>query len=186
MTAAAPDAMGAIVMAESWFEHRAVSTSRSGNRDLGLGQASDWARSTLHRLHQEGAIDFAPADDADYLDPWHAMRMVAVWFELMLHETNGDLDAAVRAHHAGSAAARLGEAEDYLANVTRKRRRFMRHEDSTPTWRSLAAQLSSPDGTQTAGSPLRSTRTRAGTGSRSAVRRMPCVQQTAGTTQSPL
>jgi hypothetical protein len=76
--------MCAIMMAESWFEHRAVSTSRSGNRDIGLGQLSDWTRGRLTHLFDTGRIDFAPADEAAYYDPWQATRMLAVWFDLML------------------------------------------------------------------------------------------------------
>jgi hypothetical protein len=131
------DTMNAIVMVESWFEHRAVSTSRSGNHDLGLGQTSDGARRSLGRLHADGVIDFAPEHDADYFNPWIATRAVALWFGLMLEENNGDLDAAVRAYHRGTPLARAGAGDAYAANVDTKRRQFMRNDGSSPTWHFL-------------------------------------------------
>jgi hypothetical protein len=131
------DTMTAIVMVESWFEHRAVSTSVSGNRDLGLGQASDGARLSLRRLHEGGVIDFAPEDESEYFNPWIATRAVAVWFGLMLEENDGDLDAAVRAYHRGTPLARNGEGDVYAANVYSKRRQFMRNDGTSPTWHFL-------------------------------------------------
>lgn len=128
--------MSAIVMAESWFEHRGSYTNATGDRDIGLGGSSDYCRRTLDRLYRERVIDFTLTEE-DYFDPWQATRVVAVWFQLMLEETSGDLDAAVRAYHRGSTAARLGEGEEYLANVKDKRRRFMRNEGSTPAWEFL-------------------------------------------------
>jgi hypothetical protein len=90
--------MNAIVMAESWFEHRAISISRSRNRDLGLAQMSDFARDRLAQLLRAGRIDFAPDDDRGYFDPWQATRMAAIWFDLMLTEQNGDIQASVRSY----------------------------------------------------------------------------------------
>jgi hypothetical protein len=129
--------MGAIMMVESWFEHRAVSTSRSGNRDVGLGQMSDWTRERLGSLFETGRIDFAPVNDAGYFNPWQATRMVAIWFDLMLDEHRGDLDSAIRAYHRGSPEARAGAGEDYLTNVLNKRRTFMRGESRSATWNNL-------------------------------------------------
>ena len=133
--------MNAIVMAESWFEHRAISISRSGNRDLGLAQMSDFARDRLRQLCRAGRIDFAPGADAGYFDPWQATRMAAIWFELMLAEQDGDLEAAIRSYHLGAAATRSGEGEAYLANVLRIRRRYMRAGEGPPTWNFLATEL---------------------------------------------
>jgi hypothetical protein len=48
------DTLAAIMMSESWFEHRAVSVSRSGNRDLGLVQASDYSRDRVRQLYRKG------------------------------------------------------------------------------------------------------------------------------------
>jgi len=141
---ATTNTLNAIVMAESWFEHRALSTSRSGNRDLGLGQASDYARETMGRLFSRGRIDFAPEADADYFNPWVASRMTAIWFDLMLDEQRGDLDAAVRAYHAGSQQSDSKAAGEYLSNVVQKRRRFMRDRTGTPSWQLLMSLSESP------------------------------------------
>jgi hypothetical protein len=73
--------MAAIVMAESWFEHRGTHTNPDGGCDIGLGGASEYCRTTLERLGRAGVIDFVLSDD-QYFDPWHATRVVAVWFEL--------------------------------------------------------------------------------------------------------
>ncbi len=127
------------MMVESWFEHRAVSVSRSGNRDLGLGQSSDFARRTMARLARAGAIDFAPEDDDAYFDPWQATRMTAIWFQFMLDEQRGDLNGAIRAYHRGTPQAATDTGEAYLSNVLRKRRRFMRDRDGTPAWKLLAS-----------------------------------------------
>lgn len=132
------DTMSAIVMAESWFEHRAVQAD-AGNRDLGLSQASDFCRARLDTLSVEGFIDFTMTE-ADYYDPWRATRVVAVWFDLMLDEADGDLDLAVRAYHRGIRAARRGEGDEYLSHVRRVRRRYIRNEPdehASPTWSQL-------------------------------------------------
>jgi hypothetical protein len=131
------DTLNAIVMVESWFEHRAVSTSRSGNRDLGLGQASDYARATMAGLSRNGWIDFAPESEASYFNPWVATRMTAIWFNLMIEEQRGNLDASIRAYHQGSRQVDSAAAEAYLANVLQKRRRFMRQQIGTPSWQLL-------------------------------------------------
>jgi hypothetical protein len=146
------DTMSAIIMVESWFEHRATSTSVSGNQDLGLGQASDGARLSLRRLHEQRLVDFAP-DDSEYFNPWVATRAVAIWFGLMLDENGGDLDAAVRAYHRGTPLAKSGEGDAYAANVHSKRRQFIRNEGSSPTWhflfvRSVPSLRDSPEDSQ--------------------------------------
>jgi hypothetical protein len=137
--------LNAILMVESWFEHRAVSTSRSGNRDLGLGQASDYARATMARLFRSGAIDFAPDSDAAYFNPWVATRMTAIWLELMIGEQRGDLNAAIRAYHQGSPQSDSEAAEVYLSNVVQKRRRFMRDQTGTASWELLMKLSQSRD-----------------------------------------
>jgi hypothetical protein len=131
------DTMSSIVMVESWFEHRAESTGHSGNRDVGLGQLSDWTRQRLRTLFEAGQIDFGPDHESQYYDPWQASRLVAIWFDLMITEHRGDLDAAIRAYHRGTPLARAGLGQDYLANVVRKRRTFMRGESRSPAWNYL-------------------------------------------------
>jgi Transglycosylase SLT domain len=130
--------MSAIVMVESWFEHRAVRTNVAGNHDLGLAQVSDATRIELQRQREAGTIDFAPERDEDFLDPWKATRVVALWFEIMLRETRGDLDAAIRAYHRGAPSARRGRGETYLASVVAKRRQYMMDRPSgSPAWDAL-------------------------------------------------
>jgi hypothetical protein len=144
--------LGAIVMAESWFEHRAVHTNSGGDRDVGLGGFSEYCRRTLRRLAADGSVDFS-IDEKDYVDPWRATRLVAVWFDLMLQEAGGQLDMAVRAYHRGWPRASRGEGQAYLANVRRLRRRYIRNEDSSPAWdflfvRSLDEELIVPAGSR--------------------------------------
>jgi len=126
--------LAAILMAESWFEHRAEYTNRDGSRDLGLGGASAYCRRRLRRLYAAGAVPFSFSDE-DYFNPWNATRAAAVWLDLMLDEADGDLTGAVRAYHVGIAAARSGAGDDYARNVESKRRRFIQNHGAPAVWR---------------------------------------------------
>lgn len=132
----ATDTAIAVVMTESWFEHRAVQHNRWGNRDLGLGQASDFARRVMRTLWAAGLVDVL-FEDEDYFDPWKASRFVVLWLGLALDESGGDLGLAVRAYHRGIGAARAGEGAEYLEDVQRRLRRYLRDEQSPPAWRHL-------------------------------------------------
>jgi hypothetical protein len=127
------DTIGAIIMVESWFEHAAVNTSPTGNRDLGLAQASDSCRRTLARLARDGAADFT-MDEQDYFNPWTATRVATFWLLRLLGQARGDLNLAIRAYHEGIVAARRGAGEEYLAGVLAKRETYMRNEATPPAW----------------------------------------------------
>jgi len=133
----------AVAMVESWFVHRAVNENDDGTRDLGIAQASDYARSRLRVFHVRGDSDFGLAED-DYFDPWKATRALVYWFSLMLDETEGDLDAATRAYHVGGDRARAGAGDTYLAGVERVEAAYARGPAPSPTWTWLRRRCASP------------------------------------------
>lgn len=134
---AVSEAAQAIVMSESWFDHRAVVRDRSGNMDMGLGQASTYARKRIRQLHEWGIVDFT-LSDAEYLNPWMATRFVATWLDLLLEESGGDLELAVRAYNRGISSARDQKGAQYLATVTQRQQRYIRGEGAPSAWQMLA------------------------------------------------
>ncbi len=129
--------IGAIVMTESWFEHRAVNVNAWGNRDLGLAQCSDYCRDQLVDMASSGAIPFAPEGD-DYFNPYIATWIATVWFARELGRANGDVYLAIRAYHRGIDQAFDEQGDAYLEQVLAKRRRYVRAVQAPPAWAYLA------------------------------------------------
>ena len=132
--------IAAIVMAESWFEHRAVNENAYGNRDLGLAQCSDPCRRTISAMAAAGELPFSPSD-ADYLDPRIGSFIATAWFERELRRAAGDVPLAIRAYHRGLEAAMDVKGDAYLAKVERLRDHYIRTQRASPSWAYLTARI---------------------------------------------
>lgn len=139
-TAQMAQTIAAIVMAESWFEHRAFNENRYGNRDLGLAQCSDYCRRTVAAMAEAGELPFAPTD-ADYFDPRIGSYIATIWFERELQRAEGDVSLAIRAYHRGLDAAMDEKGDLYLAKVERLRDQYIRTQRASPSWAYLTARI---------------------------------------------
>lgn len=140
---AVSDRLQAIAMLESWFQHRAVNENTDGSRDLGIAQASDYARSRIRVLHVRGRSDFGLAED-DYSDPWKATRALVYWFSLILDEVRGDLDRATGGYHVGSRRSRGPRARAYRNEVKRLEEAYVHGPSRSPSWEWLRGRSLSP------------------------------------------
>lgn len=136
----AAQTIGAIVMAESWFEHRAFNENPWGNRDFGLAQCSDYCREEIAAMVARCELLFRPAE-ADYFNPWVATRIATVWFRRELRLADGDVDLAARAYHRGIDQAMDEKGDVYIAKVKRLREQYIRAQGSSQTWRFLVGEI---------------------------------------------
>jgi hypothetical protein len=131
--------IAAIVMAESWFEHRAINENAWG-RDLGLAQCSDHCRRALAEMAAAGEMPFL-LEEEQYYNPWFATRIATLWFNRELRRADGDIELAIRAYHRGMDAALDEKGDVYLAGVLDKRARYILNHGAPGSWALLVREV---------------------------------------------
>ncbi|HLC62246.1 MAG TPA: transglycosylase SLT domain-containing protein [Candidatus Nanoarchaeia archaeon] len=128
------DIVKAIVMTESWFEHRGLTVNKDGTRDLGLSGATDSTRKAMRRIYGIGM------EDDNYFDPFRAAKVAVLWFDRMLLESKGKEELAIRAYYRGISKAMQGEGIDYGKRVYTLKNNYITNT-SCPTMRFLRSTL---------------------------------------------
>ncbi|MBI4452691.1 transglycosylase SLT domain-containing protein [Candidatus Woesearchaeota archaeon] len=104
-------AIKAIVIRESWFEHRAIHKNPNGKEDIGLAQVYDDTRKKFNSLYGRNL------KRDDYFNPFISTEVAVLLFDRMLIEAKGNLELAIKAYNKGIKQAMRGKGEEYLALV---------------------------------------------------------------------
>ncbi len=99
------DVARSIAVKESGLDHRAVNPQTD---DYGLMQLSPYARRKIEGWSSENAVDIRIKGNEDWFNPYTSAKAGVYWFSLMLEESEGDLNRAIRAYNVGIDRAKKG------------------------------------------------------------------------------